>query len=100
MYFFRAGFLQHTNNSIGSCTTNDRIINHDNALAANNFTNRIQFYTDSGLSAGLLGLNESTSYIRILNECCTVWNTRLEGESLCCSISRFGNADNEICINR
>ena len=66
MHLFRTCITQQLYNTVGSCSADDRIIDHDDTFAINNLSDRIQLDLYTAFPVFLLWLDKGSSDIGIL----------------------------------
>ena len=100
MHFLRSRILEHLHNTRTCRSTDDGIINHDNTLAANDFTKNIQLNHNTRLSRRLLWLNEGSSHITVLDESRSVRNAGFQSKAHRCCITGLRYTHNDIGVDR
>src|SRR5699024_6904661 len=73
----RSRLPQHAHQRTLGVAANDRIVDHDEALAADHVPQRIEFESNAELAYRLGGLDERTADIPVLDQAGTVVDTRL-----------------------
>ena len=63
-----SGLAHHSHECTLGVASNDRVIDHDNALAGKNFAQRIELETDAKLADGLRRLDEGAPDVGVLDQ--------------------------------
>ena len=100
MYLFGSGLTKHRNDAVAGRTTDNGVIDHDNALACNSLAQDIQLDLYAGFTAALFRLDKGTADIAVLYKGHTIGDPGLQCISHGCGITGFRYTDHKIRIHR
>ena len=93
-----ACLAQHSDKGALCVAAHDRVVDHDQTLAANDFLERIELEPNTELTNGLRRLNERSPDVGVLHQSLAVRNARALCKPDRCRSAALGNRNDQITL--
>ena len=87
-------------NTVGSSSSDDRIVNHNNTFSLHSLADGIQLYLNTALSALLLWFDKGSSHVRIFYKSRTIGYSGLQGISQRSTVAGLRYTHHKVCLHR
>ena len=96
----RAGLSEHRHDLPGGGSSDDRVVHHDQSLAADGLGQRIQLQLHAPGAERRRRFDEGAADVAVLHEALAVGDAGRFGISLSGGVARVGNRDDQIGVGR